>query len=169
MPKQQLRKALCFSFLALLAILAVSIQACTGVSQEEDEHVIITYTCPDDVKIEEGETVTVEVVMSYVGEDEAFKGVLVESLEQGYVWTAESSDGGKVKLDNRSEGTDVKVYWNGGGYQLGATWHLEYSADVDVEGVSSGNIVITVKQLVSPPLPFTVLSGGSESCIIEIQ
>ena len=103
--------------------------------------------------------------MSYDGEDEAFKGVLVERLEQGYVWIAESSDGGKVKLDNWPEGTDVKVYWIGGGYQLGATWHLEYSASVDVEGVSSGNVAIAVRQLVSPPL----LVVGGEPCIVEIQ
>ena len=169
MPNQRLRRAIFISLVVLLMISATVIQACTGVSQEEVEQVFIAYTCPADANIEEGETVTVEVVMSYDGEDEAFKGVLVERLEQGYAWTAESSDGGTVKLDNRPEGTDVKVYWIGGGYQLGATWHLEYSASVDVEGVSSGSVVITVRQLVSPPLSFTALAGGSGSCSIEIQ
>ena len=169
MPDRRLRKVIFISVLMLLTVFTVSVQACTGVTQEEDEQVFISYTCPDDVKIEEGETVTVQVEIFYDGKDEVFKGTLVESLEQGYAWTADSGDGGKVKLDDRTEGADVKVYWIGGGYQLGATWHLEHSASVDVEGTSSGSVVIAVRQLVSPPLPFITLAGGSGPCSIEIQ
>jgi hypothetical protein len=157
------------SFILLLTVFTFSVHACTGVTQEEDEQVFIEYTCPDDVRIEEGETVTIEVVIHYDGEDEASKSDLVESLEHGYAWTAESNDGGKVKLDGRPEGTDVKVYWIGGGYQLGATWHLEHSASVDVEGSSSGSVMISVKQLLSPPLPFARLAGGSGTCSIVIE
>ena len=59
MPDRRLRKVIFISVLMLLTVFTVSVQACTGVTQEEDEQVFIAYTCPDDMKIEEGETVTV--------------------------------------------------------------------------------------------------------------
>jgi hypothetical protein len=179
MQDRRVFKDLLVLLVTLLVISAAFVQACSSETPVESGQFYIDYMCPVDIEIEEGEEVYVGVgiiaMFKFPYEDEDFVNDFKARLEDGYAWTAESNDGGTVKLDGQSEGTDVPVQWTHTGTEMvhvdasdSDFERVTYNANVDVEGISSGNVVIAVKQLVSPPLLFIVPEGSDGPCIITI-